>query len=195
MIYICDFFPKRCSKYSSVAIDFITICWRQPREELVPLERTPWHWSKHVKFRPSWQFHTSPPFIQNSFEQRLQLLCEIHDRKTLMSSVYFFLFPSEGFPRQTCNNHFRRKQGCVLIKFRLLYDNSFAPALGGACAMGTNTMALIQTCQIQAIMTVPERRSSLHSWQTAMSAHVGTEWHILVHVGIQLSPPFIHYFH
>ena len=29
----------------------------------------------------------------------------------------------------------------------------------GACAMGTNTMALIQTCQIQTIMTVPERLS------------------------------------
>ena len=41
------------------------------------------------------------------------------------------------------------------IKFRLLYDNSFAPALGGACPMGTNTMALIQT--FQAIMTVPQR--------------------------------------
>ena len=31
--------------------------------------------------------------------------------KTLMSSVYLFLFPWEGFPRQTCNNHVRRKQG------------------------------------------------------------------------------------
>ena len=41
------------------------------------------------------------------------------------------------------------------IKFRLLYYKSFAPALGGACAMGTNTMALIQTSQIQPIMTVP----------------------------------------
>ena len=40
-----------------------------------------------------------------------------------------------------------------------LYNNSFAPALGGACAMGTNTMALIQTCQIQAIVTVPQRLS------------------------------------
>ena len=57
-----------------------------------------------------WQFHTSPPFIQNSFEQRLQLLYEIHDRKTLMSSVYFFLFPWECLPRQTCNNHLRRKK-------------------------------------------------------------------------------------
>ena len=190
------------------------------------------------------------------------------------------------------------------IKFRLLYDKSFAPALGGARTMGTKTMALIQTCQIPAIMTVPHRLSfstqlsncsvrtcwhselsilgfihlsisihfsnsslyscsmkfflglalgescvacattkkhwclqrpvsvgrlscanlelvplkqtqwhwskhvkfrpswlfqkgclSLHSWQTAMLAHVGTEWHILAHVGIQLSPPFIHYIH
>ena len=36
----------------------MTILWRQPWEELVPWERTPWHWSKHVKFRPSWLFHT-----------------------------------------------------------------------------------------------------------------------------------------
>ena len=43
------------------------------------------------------------------------------------------------------------------LRFRLLYDNSVAPALGGAFAVGTNTMALIQTCQIQAIMTVPQR--------------------------------------
>ena len=68
----------------------MTILLRQPWEELVPWEPTPWHWSKHVKFRPSWLFQT----------------------------------------------------GCL----------------------------------------------SLHSWQTAMLAHVGTEWHILVHVGIQLSP-------
>ena len=26
-----------------------------------------------------------------------------------------------------------------------------------------------------------------------MLAHIGTEWHILAHVGSQLSPPFIHY--
>ena len=34
---------------------------------------------------------------------------------------------------------------------------------------------------------------SLHSWQTAMLAHVGTYWHILAHVGAQLSPHFIHW--
>ena len=55
-------------------------------------------------------------------------------------------------------NQFGPKQGCCPLwaKFRLLYDNSFAPALGGAFAMETNTMALIQTCQVQAIMTVPQ---------------------------------------
>ena len=40
-----------------------------------------------------------------------------------------------------------------------LNKTSFAAALGGACALGTNTIALIQICQIQAIMTVPQRLS------------------------------------
>ena len=40
--------------------------------------------------------------------------------------------------------------------------------------MGTNTMALIQTCQIQAIMTVPKRLFFSHSCQTAILPHVGT---------------------
>ena len=40
--------------------------------------------------------------------------------------------------------------------------------------MGTNTMALIQTCQIQAIMTAPQRLSFADSPQTAMLPHVGT---------------------
>ena len=34
----------------------ITLLLRQPWEELVPWERTPWHWSQ-VKFRPLWLFH------------------------------------------------------------------------------------------------------------------------------------------
>ena len=35
----------------------MTILLRQLWEELLPWERTRWHWSKHVKFRPSWLFH------------------------------------------------------------------------------------------------------------------------------------------
>ena len=75
------------------------------------------------------------------------------------------------------------------IKFRLLYDNSFAPPLGGASAMGTNTMALIQTCQIQAIMTVPERLS----FPAQLSnCNLATRWHIelsilgLLHLSISI---------
>ena len=91
-------------------------------------------------------------------------------RKTLVSSVYLCLFPWESFSRHTLfismcgkteQNQFGPKQGCCPLqaKFRLLYDNSFAPAVGGAFAVGTNTMALIQRCQIQAIMTVLQRLS------------------------------------
>ena len=67
----------------------------------------------------------------------------------------FSYFHGKAFLGKPATITFGEKKNVSWIKFRLLYDNSFAPALGGACAMGTNTMALIQTCQIQAIMTVP----------------------------------------
>ena len=51
------------------------------------------------------------------------------------TDVYKGLLPWEGFPKQTCINHLRRKDVNSSIKFRLLCNNSFAPALGGACAM------------------------------------------------------------
>ena len=56
-------------------------------------------------------------------------------------------------------------------------------------------MALIQTCQIQNIMTVPESLSFSAQLTKRNVGHVGTEWHTLAHVGIQLSLPFIHYIH
>ena len=106
-------------------------------------------------------------FIQHSFQQWVQMSYQVHSfenshwaalgrilgrclcnhRKTLMSSVYLCLFPREGFPRQTCKNYLRRNKNLTHgsnLNCRL-YDNSIAPALGGACAMETNTMALIQT--------------------------------------------------
>ena len=54
----------------------MTILLRQLWEELLPWERTPWHWSKHVKFRPSWLFHKGclslqgwePPHKDNRFQ-------------------------------------------------------------------------------------------------------------------------------
>ena len=50
----------------------------------------------------------------------------------------------------------------------------------GACAVGTNTMAFIQTCQIQAIMTVPQRLS--FSAQLT-NGNVGPCWHVIAHIG------------
>ena len=38
-------------------LDCTTLRLRQPWEELVPWEGTPWHWSKHLNFRNSWLFH------------------------------------------------------------------------------------------------------------------------------------------
>ena len=67
------------------------------------------------------------------------------------------------------------------IKFSCrLYNNSLASASGGACAMGTISMALIQTCQIQAIMTVPERLS--FSAQLT-NCNVGPCWHGMANIG------------
>ena len=62
-----------------------------------------------------------------------------------------------------------------------LYNNSFAPALGGAFAVGTNTMALIQTCQIQAIMTVPQR---LCFSAQLSNCTLATCWHIELILGL-----------
>ena len=85
--------------------------------------------------------------------------------------------------RQTCKTHLRRIHESSL-DYRLhkikIYINYFASALGGACAMGTNTMALIQKCQIQAIMTVLQRLS--FSAQLT-NCNVGPCWHVLAHIG------------
>ena len=62
--------------------------------------------------------------------------------------------------RQTCENHLRPKKRLQTHGSNLdgrVYDNSFAPATGGARGMGTNTMALIQTCQFQAIRLLYRR--------------------------------------
>ena len=93
-----------------------------------------------------------------------------------------YRFCSDGNPMTLSILHFVR-YSC---------DNSFAPALGGACAMGTNTMALIQTCQIQAIMTVPHR---LFFSAQLTNCKVGTCWHVelIISQHTQPSPSFFHW--
>ena len=55
--YIKQVVWKHECKHGSSLECCITNILRQPSEELVPWELTPWHWSKQVKFRPSWLFH------------------------------------------------------------------------------------------------------------------------------------------
>ena len=162
------------------------------------MEPTPWHWSKHLKFRPSWQFHTGCLSLHGcqtailphvgtlnsaywAFSYNIHsskgFSCSINLRKhrtTLMSTKA--CFRGKAFLGKPATITFgKNKDVNSWIKFRLLYYKSFAPALGGACAMGTNTMALIQTSQIQAIMTVPHRLSFS---ARLTNCNLATCWHI-----------------
>ena len=63
------------------------------------------------------------------------------------------------------------------IKFKLLYDNSFAPGLGGACAIGTNTGTpwhWSKHLKFRPSWLFHTGCFSLHSRQTAILPHVGT---------------------
>ena len=84
----------------------------------------------------------------------------------------FACFPGEKLP-------------CPISVGRLSLAN-----LQGACAMETNTVALIRTRQIQVIMTLPE---TLSFSAQLMRCNVSTQWYMLGlgRVGIQPSPPFI----
>ena len=195
-----------------------TVVWqllRQPWEELVPWERTLWHWSKHVKFSPSRLFHTGClslhscqtailPHVgtlnsaywafstfQSAFISAIALVVPWNSTEKHWCPVSTFSYVrGKAFLGKPATITFgENKDVNSWIKFRLLYDNSFAPALGGACAMGTNTIALIQTCQIQAIMTVPHRLS--FSAQLS-NCNLATCWHIelsilgLLHLSISI---------
>ena len=129
-------------------------------KKLVPWERTPWHWSKHVKFTPSgimnvphrlclfahlsncnlatcWHIEfsiLSLPHLSISIHLRIRFGCsmKLFELKITLglalgeswpllaqpqknTDVYKGMLPWEGFPRQTCKNYLRRKQGCKLM--------------------------------------------------------------------------------
>ena len=127
----------------------------------------------HVELCTLWP---SPPFIQHSFGAlgSVSVLSSSFRNKTraglgrifavacalVVQCPTFAYFRGKAFLGKPAKITFLEKKDVnSWIKFidGRLYNNSSAPALGGACAMGTNTMALIQTCQIQAIMTVEQR--------------------------------------
>ena len=75
--------------------------------------------------------------------------------------------------------------------FKVLYHNYCASALGGACAMGTNTMALIQTCQIQATAV---KLQCCHIWQVELSKLSLLQLSFSIHSSNGVSCP-IKFFH
>ena len=146
---------------------------------------------------------SSPPFNQHSFSfscsmkffLRLALgkscaACLTTEKHWCPVSTFSYFHGKAFLGKPATITFGENKDVNSWIKFRLLYDKSFAPALGGACAMGTNTMALIQMCQIQAIMTVPERLSL--SAQLS-NCNLATCWHIeLIILGLLIQYSFEH---
>ena len=93
----------------------------------------------------------------------------------------FAHFRWKAFRRQTYINHLHDVNSW--IKFRL-YNNSFAPALGGACAKGTNAMALIQairSSQAAFLCTADKLQCG------PMLAHNGTYWLMLAFSFLHIS--------
>ena len=106
-----------------------------------------------------------------------------HDKKnTGVQCLLPYLFPWEGFPKQTCISQGGWKHGCKpmdhfqnsLDIFRVSYHTSFAPALRGARVMRTNTMQRSKHVKVTPKWLFHEGCLSLHSWQTAMLATAGT---------------------
>ena len=128
--------------------------------------------------------------IELSILGLVHLSISIHLSNKFSCSIKFFLGLALGESCVACATTEKHWFPLVIPNFvRYSYDNSFAPALGGACAMGTNTMALIQTCQIQAIMTVPQR---LCFSAQLSNCNLATCWHIelsilgLLHLSISI---------
>ena len=103
-------------------------------------------------------------------------------------AVYKGLFPREGLLRHTYKNHLRREKGCKLMDQILTVDCK-SILLRQPCEelvpWGRNTMALIQTCQIQAIITLPQRLS--FSAQHCLPSHKETQMTI-IHIQSYSSP-------
>ena len=160
--------------------------------------QTPWHWSKHVNFRPSELFqkgclslHSCQTAILphvGTFE--LSILGLPHLSISIHLSNSFILLFYEILSWAGLGRILRclRKHRKTLMSTKACFRGKAFLGKPGACAMGTNTMALIQTCQIQ-VMTVPERLSfSAH----LTKCNVGPCWHIelsilgLLHLSISI---------
>ena len=112
--------------------------------------------------------------------QILAVACSTTETHSCPEST-FAHFCWKAFRRQTYINHLHDVNSW--IKFRL-YNNSFAPASGGACAKGTNAMALIQairSSQAAFLCTADKLQCG------PMLAHNGTYWLMLAFSFLHIS--------
>ena len=89
----------------------------------------------------------------------------------------------KGFPRQTCKNYLRRKQGCKLMGQIWTVQQFVCASLGRSLCHGNEHHGIdtnIQTCSVQAIMTVPQR---LPFSAQLSNCNVGPCWPTLARYG------------
>ena len=68
----------------------MTIPLRQPWEVLVPWKRTPWHWSKQVKFRPTWLFHKGCLYLHSCQTAMLPHVGPLNSAYSVFSTLHSF---------------------------------------------------------------------------------------------------------
>ena len=151
------------------------------------------HWSKHVKFRPSWLFQKGCLSLRSCQTVTLPHVGTLNSAYCAFSTfqsafiwaiALVVLWNSFlGWPWANLALLAQRQNNTDVYKGLLPWEGF--PGQTWSLCHGNQHHGIDPNMSNSG-------RLSLHSWQTAMLAHVGTEWHILAHVGIQLSPPFIH---
>ena len=163
----------------------------------MPWEPTPWHWSKHVKIRPSWLFqkgclslHNCQTAILlhvgtlNSTCWALHLSISIHLSNSFSCSMKWFLGLALGESCVACAT--TEKHWCPVSTFSYCRGKAFLgkPAtitFGKHKDRSNLDCRHIETVDFITILwhqpweeLVPWEPTPLHGWQTAMLAHVGT---------------------
>ena len=163
------------------------ILLQQLWDELLPWERTPWSWSKHVKFRPSWimtvpqrlcfSAQLSNCNVATCWHIELGILGLLHLSIAFIGEIVLAVLWSvnKGVPKQTCKNELWWKQGCKLID--QIYTTVLLHQLWDELLPWERTRAWSKHVKFRPswIMTVPQR---LHFSAQLSDCNLATCWHI-----------------
>ena len=104
-------------------------------EKLVPWERTPWHWSKHLKFRPSW-IMTVP--------QRLSFFEQLSNCN--LATCWHIGLSILGLRLLSISIHLRIRFGCSMKFFQLKI--TLGLALGRCLRNHRTTLMSTKACSV-----------------------------------------------